>query len=162
MQPRYGFTLKRKPTSGLSLVARMPFVVSSQTCTWARGWSSSRYSSAVGAKGFGGFDQARGFTRPMLDLNGCSGQAAPGPLAAQDSWPRTSLTWTPGPGAPDTSSESSLSPCDVRAPATPRPTRAALPGPLNWQLRLQRSGESTAGCSTAVVSPEASDSTWAS
>ncbi len=63
MQPRYGFTLKRKPTSGLSLVARMPFVASSQTCTAARGWSSSRYSSAVGAKGFGGLDQARGFTR---------------------------------------------------------------------------------------------------
>src|SRR5262250_1763277 len=61
MQPRYGFTLKLKPTSGLSLVARMAFVVSSQTWTAARGWSSSRYSSAVGENGFGGLDQARGF-----------------------------------------------------------------------------------------------------
>src|SRR5512133_903619 len=75
MQPRYGFTLKRKPTSGLSLVARMPFVASSQTCTAARGWSCSRYSSAVEENGFGGLDQARGFTPAMLDVNGCSGQA---------------------------------------------------------------------------------------
>src|SRR5215813_3437072 len=80
MQPRYGLTLKLNPTSGLSLVARMPFVVSSQTWTAARGWSSSRYSSAVGAKGFGGLDQARGFTPWKLDVNGCSGQALSTPI----------------------------------------------------------------------------------
>src|SRR5215469_1222248 len=101
MQPRYGFTLKLKPTSGLSLVARMPFVVSSQTWTAARGWSSSRYSSAVGAKGFGGFDQACGFTAPKLDMNMRSGQDLPGSGRAKrnsesQSPGGTKLSWYPG------------------------------------------------------------------
>src|SRR4051812_38931116 len=69
MQPRYGLTLKRKPTSGLSLVARISLVWSSYTCSSARG-ISSRYWTSVDDHGFGGLEMGRVFTRAMkMGLN---------------------------------------------------------------------------------------------
>src|SRR5919197_2315078 len=71
MQPRYGLTLKRNPTSGLSFVARISFVRSSYTWSSARG-ISSRYSTSVDDQGFGGLEIGRVFqSRPSL-LNGSS------------------------------------------------------------------------------------------
>src|SRR5262245_6649483 len=64
MHPRYGFTLKRKPRSGLSFSATIDFARSSKTSSAAAG-GSSRYSTAVLAHGFGGFAIGSGRTERM-------------------------------------------------------------------------------------------------
>src|SRR5919197_3719793 len=71
MQPRYGLTLKRNPTSGLSFVARISFVRSWYTWSSARG-ISSRYSTSVDDQGFGGLEIGRVFTSGPSLLNGSS------------------------------------------------------------------------------------------
>src|SRR5258706_14727577 len=65
MQPRYGFTLKRKPRSGLSFLERIVCDASSSRVTAARGGALSssvcEYSTVKEEKGLGGLESSRGF-----------------------------------------------------------------------------------------------------
>jgi hypothetical protein len=59
-------TLHLKLRSGLSFVERIDWLESSKISTFARG-TSSRYSSALDAHGFGGLATGVGFTPPLND-----------------------------------------------------------------------------------------------
>src|SRR5262249_16402107 len=93
------------------------------------GWSSSRYSSALGEKGFGGFDQARGFTRLPLSERAFRGKRSVSqppsgratrrsPRDSRGRWMLASArqgivsVWAAAPGA-------ALSPTNIFAPASP-------------------------------------------